>query len=109
MPDNFQIMLDVYKSAVKEVLGNAYVQMVVYGSYARGDYRKDSDLDVFILADMRPEELSRYSGKIYDLAYDIGEEFQVEINPVIQSKEVYEHWKQTYPFFINISKEGVAV
>ena len=65
MPDRFHILLEKYKAEVKEILGNAYVRMVVYGSHARGDYRSDSDLDILVLADVKPEELSRYSGKIY--------------------------------------------
>lgn len=109
MPDRFQILLENYKSAVREILGSSYVNMVIYGSYARGDYHKDSDLDILILADVKPEEISKYSGKIYDLSYDLGEEYGMEINPVIQSKSVYEYWKQVYPFFMNIDREGVAV
>lgn len=109
MPDRFQILLEDYKRAVKDILGNSYVKMVIYGSYARGDYQKDSDLDILILADVKPEEISKYSGKIYDLSYDLGEEYDVEINPVIQSRFVYEYWKQVYPFFMNIDREGVAV
>ncbi len=109
MPDKFQILLENYKSAVKEVLGSLYVDIIIYGSYARGDYRKDSDLDVLILADVKPEEISRYSGRIYELSYDLGEEYGVEINPVIQSKAIYEYWKHIYPFFMNIDREGVAV
>lgn len=109
MPDRFQILLENYKNLVREILGSSYASMVIYGSYARGDYDQDSDLDILILADVKPEEIGRYSGKIYDLSYDLGEEYGVEINPVIQSKSVYEYWKQVYPFFMNIDREGVAV
>ena len=85
------------------------MRMVVYGSYARGDYRSDSDMDILVLANVEPEEISKYSGKIYDLAYDLGEEYGIEINPVIQSVSVYDYWKSVYPFFMNVDREGVAV
>ena len=109
MPDNLLLKLEPFKEAVKKVLGASYVRMVVYGSYARGDYRSDSDLDILALADVEPEKLSPYSNAIYDLAYDYGEELGIEINPVIQSNSVYEYWRRVYPFFMNIEREGVAV
>lgn len=34
---------------VKEILGENLVQVILYGSYARGDYQENSDIDIMIL------------------------------------------------------------
>lgn len=109
MPDGLEQLLGKYKESARRVLGDAYAGMILYGSYARGDYREDSDIDILILINGEPEDISFYADKLYDLAYDLEEECGVEINPVVQSRFVYEYWKRVSPFFMNIDREGVAV
>ena len=81
----------------------------MYGSYARGDFRKDSDVDIIILAKIQPEEVSGYADKVYDVTYDYEMKYSIEINPVVQSIQVYDRWKKTSPFFMDIEREGIAV
>lgn len=109
MPDNLSILLEGYRKAIVQILGNHLNRIILYGSYARGDFRPDSDMDIMILADIQPEEISNYANKIYDITYDFEMQYEVEINPSIQSIQTYEQWKSVYPFFINIEKDGVAV
>lgn len=109
MPDNLSLLLERYRRAIVQILGNRLKRIILYGSYARGDYRQDSDMDIMILADIQPEEISSYADRIYDITYDFEEQYGIEINPVIQSMQTYEQWKNVYPFFMNIEKDGVAV
>lgn len=109
MPDNLSILLEGYRKAIVQILGDHLNRIILYGSYARGDFRQDSDMDIMILADIQPEEISSYADKIYDITYDFEMQYEVEINPSIQSIQTYEQWKSVYPFFMNIEKDGVAV
>lgn len=43
------------------------------------------------------------------ILYDFEMQYEMEINPSVQSIQVYEQWKKIYPFFMNIEKEGVVV
>lgn len=109
MPKSMENMLDEYRKAIAEVFGEHEIRIILYGSYARGDFHVDSDVDIMVLADMAPENISYYANKLYDLTYDFETKYDVEINPVVQSKTTYEQWKNAYPFFMNIEKEGVVV
>lgn len=109
MPDNLSVLLEGYREAVALILGERLSRMILYGSYARGDFKQDSDMDIMILADILPEEISGYADKVYDITYDFEIQYGVEINPSIQSMQTYEQWKKVYPFFMNIEKDGVAV
>ncbi|MDE7447088.1 MAG: nucleotidyltransferase domain-containing protein [Lachnospiraceae bacterium] len=109
MPDNLSVLLGGYREAIVQILGNRLSRMILYGSYARGDFKQDSDMDIMILADMRPEEISSYADKVYDVTYDFEMQYGMEINPSIQSIQTYEQWKDVYPFYMNIEKDGVAV
>lgn len=109
MPDKISTLLGDYRKALTEIFGEYSIRIILYGSYARGDFNQNSDIDIMILADVRPEEISYYADKVYDITYDFEVEYRIEINPSIQNRQIYEQWKKVYPFFINIEKDGVAV
>lgn len=109
MPDSLSSLLTEYRKAVAQILGNRLNRMVLYGSYARGDFKQDSDIDIMVLADICPEEVSSYADKIYDITYDFELQYGIEINPSIQSIKTYEQWKNVYLFFMNIEKDGVII
>ena len=44
-----QEILQIFSRSVKMILGKSLTKIIVYGSYARGDYREDSDIDIMIL------------------------------------------------------------
>lgn len=73
--------------------------MSLHNSYARGDSRQDSDLDIMILADVQPDETGSFSDRIYDVTYGVEVQYGMEINLSIQSIRTYEQWKSVYPFF----------
>lgn len=109
MPDNLTVLLEGYRKAVVQILGERLSRMILYGSYARGDFKQGSDMDIMILADVQPEEISGYADKVYDVTYDFEVQYGMEINPSVQSMQIYEQWKNVYPFFMNIEKDGIAV
>ena len=46
------------------MLGNSLDSVIVYGSYARGDYSELSDVDVMLLVSLKEEEIKRISDQI---------------------------------------------
>lgn len=109
MPENLICLLKDYRKVIWEILGDRLCNFILYGSCARGDFRRDSDVDIMILADVYPEEVSNFADKVYDVTYDFEMEHELEINPSLQSVEVFEKWKNTYPFFMNIAKDGIEI
>jgi len=52
-------------AAAKEVLGDKLEKVLLFGSYARGDYDEYSDIDIFVLADIRLEGAPPLRGAPY--------------------------------------------
>lgn len=109
MSDNISDLLEKYRKAVVQILEDRVKKIILYGSYARGDAKRDSDMDIMILVDLQPEEISNYADKIYDITYDFELQYELEINPSIQRIQIYEQWKNISPFYMNIEKDGVTV
>ena len=109
MPDVLTVLLGSYRDAITEIFGEKLSRIVLFGSYARGDFNQNSDMDIMILADVQPEEISHYADLVYDITYDFEEKYGKEINPCVQSIKTYDQWKNAYPFFMNIEKDGVKI
>ena len=74
-------------------------QIIVYGSYERGDYNDYSDVDVMILVKMSEAEIKKIENEIYDLAFEIEMNTGVDISPVIKNENQYEYWSDTLPYY----------
>ena len=82
-------------------------KVVLFGSRARGDARKDSDWDLLILIDSQNirEKEDLFRDKIYDLELEIGEIISMF---VYNNKDWTSRHKIT-PLYKRIKKEGVAL
>ena len=108
-PFDIHIIIYKFSQEVKRMLGEKLTKVIVYGSYARGDYRDNSDVDIMILVKLSDEEIRAIKNDIYDLAFDVEMSTGIEISPVIKNEEQYEYWVDTLPFYRNVRDEGVVV
>lgn len=81
-------------------------QIILYGSYARGDFRPDSDIDIMILLDLSDMDIKKYRHQLSDMTFDFNMDFDVEIKSIAKSEEYYRKWMASYPFYSNIANEG---
>ena len=89
--------------------GDKLCSVILYGSYARGDYDEESDIDVMALVNMNKEELAAYRRKVCDFSSDLDLKYDVLLSIKLQDKETYEQWVTVLPFFRNIKKDGVVL
>ena len=109
MPNSIENIISEFTKKVKEILGDRVKKIILYGSYVRGDYKKDSDIDIMILTDLNFEEIEKYRDEISDIAFDIELESGIVISPVIKNIDRYNERVNIVPFFKNVQKEGVAL
>lgn len=101
-----QSILKKIKETVHGVEPGATV--ILYGSYARGDENKDSDIDLLILLE---KEVITYSDRkritypLYDLSY----QYDIIISPALYSKNIWQTKHVITPFYENVQKEGVEL
>ena len=103
-----EILTKLKDEAVK-VYGSKLKELILYGSYARGDNDDESDIDVMLILDIPIETELEYSRLITDAVVDLNLEFDVVISSLIESKEKYDKFKDINPLFINIEKEGIKI
>ena len=64
MPKIMQNLIEQYVEAVKKIYGSHVRQIILYGSYARGEYRKDSEEDIMIFVEMSDMKLKVYGQQL---------------------------------------------
>ncbi len=109
MPEKISKSISQLLDLITEVFGDRAKKVILYGSYARGDYRGNSDIDVMILTDLDEEELIEYRDKLWDLAYDIELENNVILSPLVKNIDKFNYWLEALPFYMNVQKEGVVL
>ena len=81
----------------------------MYGSYARGDYTENSDIDILILVDISETKIKQSENQIYDGAFDLELKYGKVLSPIIKNQDFFEYWADALPFYRTIKKEGVKV
>ena len=94
---------------VRKILGKNLKQVILYGSYARGDYTEDSDIDIMVLTTLTDKEIEQIETEIYDLAFDYLMDYGVDISVVIKNEEQFNYWLGALPFYDNVRKEGMVL
>ena len=101
--DRKQLAIDFAKS-----LNHPEIEKIIlYGSVARDEDKKDSDIDILIITSNIDDDLKIEDdvyGKTFDMLLETGEYISVQIIH-------HEHYKthSNFPFYANIEKDGVLI
>ena len=98
-------LLAELKQGLKAIYGARLKGLYLYGSYARGEQEKYSDIDVLIVLD----EISHYAGEVDRTGYATSElclKYHVAISRVFVTEQ---DWKtRETSFLINAREDAVA-
>lgn len=109
MPDTVSNIVYQFVQQLKTIFDSHLSKVIVYGSYARGDYQDNSDVDVMILVDLPEQEIKAKENMVYDTAFEIEMRTGIDISPVIKNEAQYEYWVDVLPYYRNVREEGVVV
>jgi predicted nucleotidyltransferase len=106
IPEEIKAILDEVKRCLEKIYGDKLKDIILYGSYARGDFTAGSDIDIIILLEDMKElmvERERYFNAVWklDLKYDT-------VISIIPFKEE-EYRTRRLPIILNAKREGVSI
>ena len=78
------------------------IEMKLFGSFARGDYSKTSDIDLMVIL---PKVDRNIEEDLFNIAYDL----ELEYDCVIDCLVLPQDFNNNIPIYKNIQEEGIAI
>ena len=100
------ILSEVYHACVS-IFSDNIKEAYLYGSYARGDFNKDSDVDILVTAALERSELSKFRHALAGLSSDLSLKHNVTVSLTVKPHADFIYYNTTLPFYANVIKEGI--
>ena len=101
----FDLIVKKVANDLKVELRGQIIDIILFGSRARGDFQNESDYDILVLVTKKTKALI---DQIDDIVWEIAWEHNVVITAFVYEKSRFEN-DRFEPLFMNIQKEGVLV
>ena len=104
--DAIQILGEVYEgcSAVFPVpIHDAYL----YGSFARGDFHDESDVDILLTVDLDWPEIASYRSDISHVVSELCLKHDITVSVTVNPVSLFRQFADDLPFYRNVRTEGI--
>lgn len=115
LPKKVRLALDDFQRRLLDLFPNDIRQIILYGSYARGDWRQESDVDVMVIVSWPHQILpggyfvSHSGDPRWNAIIDAGVDAMFEHGPVIAPMVIGESVLAKLPVVTQAQREGVVL
>jgi predicted nucleotidyltransferase len=97
-------LLRLVKNRIREVDPDS--RILLFGSRARGESRKDSDWDFLILSNRTVDR--DFQNRIYDTLFEVELETDEVLTGIVQNLIIWNDLKMTF-FYQNVLRDGIEI
>lgn len=102
----YNAMFEQLISGLVNIFQKSAVNIILYGSVARGTQTEESDIDVAVL-------VNSYTKEMYDQMIDFVVDLELQYNKVLSVLLIDYHkfkkWENVMPFYKKIKREGIVL
>ena len=106
LPKNIQQALTETRSRLRALYAQRLKEIILFGSYARGDYASGSDIDLLVLLDQMNDSCAEREGYL-SLVYELSLKYDTVLSVVPMDFDVW--MTQKTPLILNAKREGVRL
>ncbi len=92
---------------LNQIYGDYMTEVILYGSYARGEESAESDVDIALV--LRQSQTAEQRNKMTDIVVDCELDLGITISVITINRSEYLEWRNSLPFYKNIEKEGITL
>lgn len=109
--ENIDVKLSSALPALKTELSHLFNQklrkIILYGSYARGNYDNESDVDILVI--VNDKELSKHNKVLSQIELELFNKYNLLFSIIPESEKYFLKNSKLLPFFRTVSAEGIVV
>ncbi len=91
----------------RAIFGPSIRDAYLYGSYARGDYHEESDVDILLTVDLSAEEISAMRRRIGSVASELSLKHDVTVSLTVKPLVQFLQYSDVLPYYRNVLREGI--
>ena len=92
-----------------EAFGKDLIEVILYGSYARGDFDSESDMDIALIFDSDRSDFEKYDSALNSIMTDFSLNDDILLSLTCIPISDFEKYKKALPYYRNIDLEGVRL
>ena len=92
---------------IGEIYGDVIEEIILYGSYVRGQEMPESDIDIAVI--LRLPDTDELHRKMIDIVVDNELDLEITLSVITIEEDNLNEWKSTLPFYKNLLKEGISI
>ena len=101
-----KILPDIEKKII-EIFGEKVEKIILFGSYARGDFNPESDFDILVI--VNDNDLRSYRKARAKIISEFLFKYDILLSIRLASKDTFSRNKMISPFYQNVIKEGISL
>lgn len=110
MADNvLNELLEILYRKFGQTIGEDFVEMILYGSFARGNFDNESDLDLAVIVNRDRKRLKEYQRMLISAISEMSLQYDILISVNYIPLSEFEEYKEILTYYRNIDREGVRV
>ena len=106
VPPRIQTIIRETEQELQKLYSTRLKELIMFGSFARGDFTEDSDIDLLLLLE-NMEDIASERSRYFPIISQLSLKYDTVISVIPYSVNEF-HSKST-PFTLNVAKEGVKV
>ncbi|MCA1915138.1 nucleotidyltransferase domain-containing protein [Methanospirillum hungatei] len=105
LPPSIKEAIIRFACKIKDEFPEKIVQIILYGSYARGDFHQGSDVDILVLT---TDDSWNIKKRIMAIGFDMYPDMGIIVSAKVMTDEQFRMMKD-FLFIRQVSKDGIAV
>ncbi|QJD80274.1 nucleotidyltransferase domain-containing protein [Spirosoma rhododendri] len=106
-PEQLTALSQELKQALTDLYGPRLDRLVLYGSYARGDYHAESDVDFLVVLRDEPVKSRQEINFMIDPVYDLTEKYDVLV--MVKPSSTHKYESSDLFFYDQVRTDGITI
>ena len=106
IPFKVQRILGEIEKELQKIYSSRLKELILYGSYARGDFTQESDIDLLLLLEDM-QDIASERARYFPVISQLSLKYDTIISVVPYTVDKF--YSRKSPFILNIAKEGVKI